>query len=330
MSASPAAASPFGPPIVIAHRGASGYLPEHTLVAKAYAHALGSDYLEQDVVLTRDDVPVVFHDLVLEEVTDVERRFPGRRRGDGHYYVIDFDYAELRELRVRERIELESGAAVYPGRFHEDLPLPIQTLAEELALVRGLNAATGRRAGVYTEVKSPAFHRAAGRDLGAIVLATLRDFGYERRGDGAYLQCFDAAELTRIRFELGSDLKLVQLVGENAWHEAATDYDDLRTPAGLARVAAYADGIGPWIPQVVRWPRPGAAPECTRLVADAHAAGLAVHPYTLRVDQLPEHAPGVDAAHDALFRLAGVDGLFTDFCDVTLAWLGRRPVSARA
>ncbi len=323
MNASPSPARPFGPPIVIAHRGASGYLPEHTLVAKAYAHALGADFLEQDVVLTRDDVPVVFHDLVLEEVTDVEQLYPGRQRSDGHWYVIDFDYAELRELTVRERIEASNGAASYPGRFHERLPLRIQSLAEELAFVRGLNATTGRRAGVYTEVKSPAFHRAAGKDLSPLVLATLADFGYRGADDAVWLQCFDAAELARIRFELGSRLRLVQLIGENDWHEAATDYDDLRTPAGLARVAAYAGGIGPWIPQVVRWPRPGAAPEFTTLVADAHAAGLAVHPYTLRVDLLPEHAPDTTAVHRALFDTAGVDGLFTDFCDVTLAYLGR-------
>jgi len=323
MSASPSSTRPFGPPIVIAHRGASGYLPEHTLVAKAYAHALGCDYLEQDVVMTRDDVPVVFHDLVLEEVTDVAQRFPARRRADGHWYVIDFDFDELQTLGVRERVA-EGGGAVYPGRFRETLPLRIQSLAEELAFVRGMNAATGRRTGVYTEVKSPAFHRAAGKDLSPRVLATLADYGYRTRADGAYLQCFDAAELTRIRFELGSALKLVQLVGENAWQEAATDYDALRTPAGLKRVAAYADGIGPWIPQIVRWPRAGAAPSFTTLVSDAHAAGLAVHPYTFRVDRLPEHAPDAAAVHAALFDAAGVDGLFTDFCDVTLAYLGRR------
>ena len=324
MSASLPAGRPFGPPIVIAHRGASGYLPEHTLVAKAYAHALGTDFLEQDVVLTRDDVPVVFHDLVLEEVTDVEQRFPRRRRDDGHWYVIDFDYAELATLEVRERVEVTSGAATYPGRFQQRLPLRIQTLAEELAFVQGLNAATGRRTGVYTEVKSPAFHRAAGKDLSPIVIRALAEYGYRGRDDAAWLQCFDAAECARIRFELGSALRLVQLVGENDWHEAATDYDDLRTPAGLARVAAYADGIGPWIPQIVRWPRAGAPPEFTTLVADAHAAGLAVHPYTFRVDQLPEHAPGTTAVHEALFATADVDGLFTDFCDVTLAYLGRR------
>ena len=104
-------------PIVIAHRGASGYLPEHTLVAKAYAHAAGADYLEQDVVLTRDNVPVVFHDLVLEEVTDAASQFPDRCRDDGHWYVIDLDFAELQTLRVHERVTPANGTAVYPGRF---------------------------------------------------------------------------------------------------------------------------------------------------------------------------------------------------------------------
>ncbi len=323
MSTSPSRPRPFGPPIVIAHRGASGYLPEHTLVAKAYAHALGADFLEQDVVLTRDAVPVVFHDLVLDEVTDVAERFPARQRADGHWYLIDFDYRELATLAVHERVA-PGGALAYPGRFPERLPLRIQTLAEELAFVRGLNAATGRRAGVYTEVKSPAFHRAAGLDPSPLVVRTLAEFGYRGRGDAAYLQCFDAAELARIRFELGCELKLVQLIGETDWHEADTDYDDLRTAAGLRRVAAFADGIGPWIPHVVRWPAPGAAPEFTSLVADAHAAGLAVHPYTFRLDQLPPHAPDAAAVQRALIDGAGVDGLFSDFCDATLGFLGRR------
>lgn len=319
-------ARPFGPPIVIAHRGASGYLPEHTLAGKAYAHALGVDYLEQDVVLTRDDVPIVFHDLVLEEVTDVAQRFPGRKRADGHWYVIDFDFAELLQLTVRERIDLQTGAATYPGRFHGALPFRINSLAEELTLVRGLNAATGRTTGVYTEVKSPAWHHAAGKDLARAVLGTLAEFGYRTRADGVYLQCFDAEELRRIRVELRSDLKLIQLVGENDWLESTTDYDALRTPEGLRALSDVADGIGPWIQQIVQWPAPGAAPVYSSLVSDAHAAGLAVHPYTFRIDQLPDHAPSPAAVHEALFGVAGIDGIFTDFSDVSLALLGRRPL----
>lgn len=311
-------------PIVIAHRGASGYLPEHTFAAKAYAHALGADYLEQDCVLTRDDVPVVFHDLVLEEVTDVARVYPERRRADGHWYLVDFDFAELQALSVHDRVNPASGESTYPSRFGEILPLRIRSLAEELAFVRGLNRSTRRAAGVYTEIKSPAWHRTQGKDLAPHVLGVLSDFGYRSADDDVWLQCFDDAELLRVRDELGCRLRLVQLVGENDWHEAPTDYDALRTPAGLARVATYAAGIGPWIPQIVTWPAPGAAPVYSTLVQDAHARGLAVHAYTFRSDQLPEHAPDGTAVHRALFEVAGADGLFTDFPDVTLEQLGRR------
>jgi len=309
---------------VIAHRGASGYLPEHTFPAKAYAHAAGADCLEQDVVLTRDDVPIVFHDLTLEEVTDVARLFPSRRRSDGHWYAIDFTYAELGQLSLHDRTDPDSGKPVWPRRFGELLPLRIHSLAEELALVRGLNRSTGRHTGVFTEVKSPAWHRQAGKDLMPIVLGVLAEFGYRTDADAAWVLCFDADELRRTRVELGSRLKLVQLIGDNAWREAATDYDRLRTGAGLAAVAGYAQGIGPWVPQVVSWPAPGAAPALTPLVREAHAVGLAVYPFTLRIDQLPDNAPDADSAHQALFELAGIDGLLSDFPDVTLAFLRRR------
>jgi glycerophosphoryl diester phosphodiesterase len=320
----PAPAAPGASPVVIAHRGASGYLPEHTLVAKSYAHALGADYLEQDVVLTKDDVPVVFHDLELEWVTDVEQVYPDRRRTDGHWYVVDFTYAELQRLSVHERVQPGTGAPAWAGRFHErGLPLRIPSLADELALVRGLNASTGREAGVYVEVKSPAWHRAQGKDPSAIVLRTLADFGYRTRADRAYVQCFDFDELKRMRTELKTDLKLVQLIGENTWAESATDYARLRTRDGLAEVARYADGIGPWILHVVTWPAGGGAPVHTGLVRDAHEAGLVVHPYTFRVDQLPPNAPDAEAVQRELFQQAGVDGLFTDFPDRTLRALGR-------
>jgi glycerophosphoryl diester phosphodiesterase len=318
--------------IVIAHRGACGYLPEHTLAGKAYAHAVGANYLEQDVVLTRDAVPVVFHDLVLEEVTDVAEVYPQRRRDDGHWYLLDFTFVELQRLAVRERVDPRTGAPAWPRRFHAaSLPLRIPSLAEELTFIRALNAATGREAGVYTEVKSPAWHRQRGYDPSPIVLRTLAEHGYRARSDRAYLQCFDAGELRRIRGELQCELKLVQLIGENAWAESGDDYEAMRTPDGLREVAAYADGIGPWIPQVVRWPEDGgthgattdAAPHALPLVDDAHAAGLVVHPYTLRVDALPPGARDVDDAHRALFEIAGVDGVFADFPDRTRAWLDR-------
>ena len=194
------------------------------------------------------------------------------------------------------------------------------TLDEELDLVRGLNRATGRVAGIYTEVKSPAWHHAQGKDCTRAVLDTLARHGYTRRDQPVYLQCFDDVELMRMRDELRTDLKLIQLIGENEWQEAATDYDALRTPAGLGRVARYAAGIGPPIARVVGWDGDGTA-RATSLVTDAHALGLAVHPYTFRIDDLPAGPANADALHAALFDLAGVDGLFTDFPDRTKAYI---------
>ena len=309
-------------PIVIAHRGASGYLPEHSIGAKVLAHGYGADYLEQDVILTRDDVPIVFHDLNLEELTDVARRFPGRARIDGHWYAIDFTLAELKSLQLHERVDPTSGQPHYPGRFAErGVPFSLVTLDEDLDLVHGLNRATGRMAGVYTEVKSPAWHRAQGKDSTRAVLDTLARHGYMGRDHAVYLQCFDDAELRRMRDELRCDLKLIQLIGENEWQEAATDYDALRTAAGLAGVARYAQGIGPPIGRIVSWPPGGGAPALTTLVADAHALGLAVHPYTLRIDDLPPGPGDATALHAALFDLAVIDGLFTDFPDRTKAYI---------
>lgn len=309
------------PPIVIAHRGASGYLPEHSLAAKVLAHGYGADYLEQDVILSRDGVALVFHDLHLEELTDVAATFPGRARDDGHWYAIDFTLTELRALTLRERVDYPSGQRHWPGRFAENsLRFPLVTLQEELELVRGLNRSTGRTAGIYTEVKSPAWHHAQGQDSTRVVLDTLARYGYTRRDQPVYVQCFDDLETRRMRHELGCDLKLIQLIGENAWGEAATDYDVLRTPAGLARVAEYADGIGPPITRCVEW-RADGTPVATPLVAAAHAAGLAVHPYTVRADGLPAGPASLDALHEALFGVAGVDGVFTDFPDRTRAYL---------
>lgn len=307
------------PPVVIAHRGASGYLPEHTLEAKALAYAQGADYLEQDVIFTRDAVAIVMHDLVLDETTDVREVFPGRARADGHWYVIDFDWTELQRLTVHERRAPGAAAPTRAGRFAAaGVRFRLHTLDEELAFVAGLNATLGARtghvAGVYTEVKSPAFHRAAGIDASALVLAALARHGYTRRSDRAYVQCFDFAELKRIRTELRSDLPLVQLIGENAWGESDTDYDHLRTAAGLREVSAVADGIGPWIPQVLQLAA-GEPPKPTGLVEAAHALGLVVHPYTLRADELPPGVPDF-AALVAALRAAGIDGAFSDFPDL--------------
>jgi glycerophosphoryl diester phosphodiesterase len=308
--------------LVIAHRGASGYLPEHTLAAKAAAHVMGADYLEQDVVLSKDGVPMVLHDIQIDTVTDVAQIFPDRARRDGRFYAIDFTLDELKSLTVMERAD-QAGRPAFPGRFPRGASsFQIPTLAEEIELIQGLNLSTGREAGIYPEIKAPGWHRAQGQDISKVVLAVLADYGYAGPDDLVFLQCFDWNETQRIRNELGWRGKLVQLLGENAWNEApGVDYDALRSEIGLAAIARVADGIGPWLGHVVIGVAAAGQPMVTDLVANAHAQGLVVHPYTFRADALPDYAESLEE----LFRLflvdAGVDGVFTDFPDRAVAFV---------
>ncbi len=300
---------------VIAHRGASGYLPEHTLAAKALAYAMGADYLEQDVVATRDNRLVILHDVHLDRVTDVATAYPRRAREDGRYYARDFTLDELESLQVSERFD-EYGQAVYPGRYPVRTGrFRVHTLEDELDFVAELNDATGRKAGIYPEIKRPAWHRAEGIDIAPLMLSILERHGYSNRGSNVCLQCFDPLELRRIRHDLGSDLTLVQLLGANDWSESEADYDALRRPAGLRALAETVDGIGPWLAHC--FDSQDGTLRSTGLVEDAHAAGLFVHAYTVRADSLPE---GFET-HDELVRycigVLGVDGLFTDHPDLT-------------
>ena len=307
---------------VIAHRGASGYLPEHTLEAKAYAHALGAHYIEQDVVATRDDQLIVLHDIHLDRVTNVADVFRDRQREDGRYYARDFDLAEIKTLTAFERRRDDGVTAVYPNRFPTGIGnFRVPTLREEIKLVQGLNKATGRVAGIYPEIKSPAWHRQEGVDISTLVLQLLDDLGYQSRNDPVFLQCFDAAEVRRIRHDLGCQLKMVQLLAENSWGESDTDYEALKTAEGLAELAKTVDGVGPWLGHLAEIAEVDGMPVSTGLVSAAHAAGLVVHPYTFRADQLP---PGFDSMGEMVLwfvETLGIDGLFTDFPDLALAAL---------
>ncbi len=308
--------------IIIAHRGASGYLPEHTLAAKALAHGQGAHFIEQDIVLTKDDVPIVLHDIHLDTVTDVADRFFDRRRDDGRYYAIDFTLAEIRTLSVNERISLKTGEPVFPGRFPKGKSgFGIATLAEELELIQGLNASTGRTVGIYPEIKRPAFHRREGKDISLIVISMLANYGYRTKQDPVYLQCFDWNEVKRIRSDLGYRGRLVQLLGENDWKIAPdVDYDYLKSADGLVEIATIADGIGPWIGQVAS-AEGGGEPKPTGLVETAHAEGLEVHPYTFRADSLPDYSATLEHLFQLFLVEIGVDGVFTDFPDRGVAFL---------
>lgn len=297
-------------PLVIAHRGASGYLPEHTLEAKVLAHAQGADYLEQDVVATADGELIVLHDIYLELVTDVERVFPDRQRDDGHYYAIDFTLADIRQLKVGERRWPGRPGPAFQDRFPADArPFRVSTLAEELQLVRGLNRSTGRPVGIYPEIKHPGWHMQHGVDLPRLLLSALEAFGYRAPEDPVFVQCFDAAALRRTREELGTALKLVQLIDQS---QASRD---LVSPEGLDRIAEYAQGIGPAYPQLLT-----ATPEVvvTPLMAEARRRGLTVHPYTFRRERLPDYASSLEALLELFYRDVGVDGVFCDYPDVAV------------
>lgn len=308
-------------PLVIAHRGASGYLPEHTLEAKALAFGMGADFLEQDIVATADDELVVLHDIQLDRVTDVEARFPSRRRDDGRYYVRDFTLAELRTLNLHERRQAD-GSAVFPKRFPTTRGrFRIVTFDEELDMIEGLRQSSGRSAGIYPEIKAPAWHRSEGVDITLLVLRVLERHGYGERADAVYLQCFDPAELLRARREFDCRLKLVQLIEEGG--EEGTDYRRMTTAEGLRDIAAYADGIGPSLDQLYSLADIDGHPVSTGLVTAAHAAGLVVHPYTFRADVPTSGFATFAETVDWFAGTLRVDGFFTDFPDLVHRALGQ-------
>jgi len=305
-------------PLIIAHRGASGYLPEHTLAAKALAYGQGADFLEQDVVLSQDGVPVIFHDTHIDTTTDVAQKFPARKRADGRFYALDFTVAELKQLNVTERFNPQTGQAAFPRRFPVGVgSFQVVTLEEEIRFIQSLNRSTGRNVGIYPELKAPAWHRKEGRDLAAAVLPILRQYGYDAKESACYVQCFEYAEIKRLRGELGWTGKLIMLLGGKGKGPGETDFTYLQTDAGLAELAKFVDGIGPPISSYVTGKSP-AERRVTDLAARARKAGLKSHPYTLRADELPKCVATVDELLTALFTEAKVEGLFTDFPDLCI------------
>ena len=308
--------------LVIAHRGASGYLPEHTLEAKAMAYAQGADFIEQDLVMSKDDHVIVLHDLYLDTVTDVAEVFPGRTRSDGRYYVVDFTLAELRQLSVFERFKLADGprTRVFEERFPlERASFRIATFAEEIELIQGLNLSTGSTIGIYPEIKNPAFHHDEGKDIAAAALEVLISYGYRSNHDRVFFQCFDAGELQRIHADLlpamDINIPLVQLLRPESEDQLAI------TSEQLEKIAAYAAGIGPSMHLIVHPESAADNLQVSSLVRDARQLGMVVHPYTFRRDLLPAYA----ADYDELLRIflddIGVDGVFTDFPDLTVEFI---------
>jgi glycerophosphoryl diester phosphodiesterase len=318
-------------PLVVGHRGASGYRPEHTLASYELAARLGADYLEPDLVSTKDGVLVCRHEPEIGGTTDVASRpeFADRKRTvllDGvsvtGWWTQDFTLAELKTLRATERIPaIRQQNTVYDGYFE------VPTLQELLDLRKRLSKELGRELGVFPETKHPTFFRNIGLGLEKPLVRTLRRNGLDRRGAKVFIQSFEAANLRDLADDHRVEVPLVFLssAAGNPFNDPRS-YADYLTPAGLKELSEYADGLGPEKGQIIPRRADGTLGVPTTLVADAHAAGLKVIPYTFRAENsfLPaELRVGADTTaygrsidEQVTFLRTGIDGLFTDNPDI--------------
>ncbi|MDR0379564.1 MAG: glycerophosphodiester phosphodiesterase, partial [Candidatus Accumulibacter sp.] len=309
---------------IASHRGASGYLPEHTLEAKAMAYALGVDYVEQDVVLTKDNVLVVLHDHTLETTTDVAKKFPGRQREDGSYYAIDFTLDEIKSLLVTERFDPKTGKAVFAGRFPVGFGIDfrVPTLEEEILLIQGLNKSTGRNVGLYVEVKEPAFHEKEGKPIMEATIAMLDKYGYNKEDARVILQIFDFDAVKKSR-ALGWKAPLAMLVDMDG--QMLIDDKDvhkwLLTEEGVKEVAKYASIYAPWFTHLALPSEDGKRWSTAPCLKWARDAGMKVHTWTHRTDSLAKGFASEEAMFDAIFKKMKLDGLFSDFPDRPIRYL---------
>jgi glycerophosphoryl diester phosphodiesterase len=322
-------------PLVFGHRGASGYRPEHTLESYALAIQLGADVIEPDVVATKDGVLVARHENEIGGTTDVEEKFPERRttksidgRSQTGWFTEDFTLAELKTLRADERLpEVRDESRILDGRY------AIPTLDEVLALATAESKRLQRTIAVAPETKHPTYFDSIGLSLEERLLADLREAGLDKAKSPVYIQSFEEANLRDLR-RLGAKVALVQLTSsrgrpyDHVVSGDSTTYADMTTPAGLAQVAEYADVLGPDKSQIFPRDAAGETGQPTTLVADAHAAGLQVVPYTVRAENqfLPaQYRSSTDPNEfgDVLAELrdlfdAGIDGIFVDQPDLAV------------
>ena len=314
------------PPIIIAHRGASGERPEHTLAAYALAIEQGADFIEPDLVLTRDGILVARHENEISETTDVAAKpeFADRKtvktidgaRHEG-WFTEDFTLAELKTLRAKERLpQLRAANAAYDGQFE------IPTFEEILQLLQRQEQQSGKRIGVYPETKHPSYFKALGLDHDAPLLTLLGQYGYAGEDDPVFIQSFEVGNLKALHNK--TEIRLVQLVaGEGGPpDDRGLAYAAMLTANGLAAIASYADGLGPSKDLVIGRNLLGQLGAPTGLVEAAHKVGLVVHPWTFRRENyflptdfksgIDPREPGDLAGEIRAFVAAGVDGLFSD------------------
>lgn len=318
--------------LVVGHRGASAYRPEHTLASYELAARMGADYIEPDLVITSDGVLVTRHEPEISGTTDVadHPEFAARKTTkdlDGTpltgWFTEDFTLAELKTLRAKERIPaVRQENTAYDGRFE------IATFAEVLDLRARLSKELHREIGIYPETKHPTYFASMGKPLEPKLVEALDEAGLNRADAPVFVQSFETGNLRELHEEL--EVPLVQLLSaEGSPIGDKRTYAELITPAGLADIATYAAAIGPEKNQVISRDAAGNLGKPTSLIADAHAAGLTVTPYTfrpenqflpanLRVGASPTDYGNFFAEYKAFFD-AGVDGVFADAPDTAVA-----------
>ncbi|HEX6471476.1 MAG TPA: glycerophosphodiester phosphodiesterase [Streptosporangiaceae bacterium] len=317
--------------MVIGHRGAAGYRPEHTLASYELGARMGADFIEPDLVSTRDGVLVCRHEPEIGGTTDVadHPEFAGRRRTvmlDGvpttGWFTHDFTLAELKTLRAVERLpQVRQRNTLYNGLF--DVP----TFQQVLDLRARLSKELGREIGVYPETKHPTYFRGLGLELETPLTRILRGNGLDHPDAPVFVQSFEAHNLQALHDDHRLRVPLIFLTSASgAPFGDPRGYADYTTPAGLRDLAAFVAGIGPDKNQIIPRDADGTLGTPTSLVADAHRAGLALHPYTFRAENqfLPAdfrvtsdpNAYGRAIDEQIAFLRAGIDGLFTDQADI--------------
>ncbi len=280
-------------PIIIAHRGASGYYPEHTLAAYRAAIVMGADYIEPDLVVTADGELIARHDLSLSETTNVEVVFPGRQTtidGKSDWFVNELTLAEIRQLRARQRnSDRDQG-------YNDQFAIP--TFAEILELLAEMEQETGKEIGIYPELKSPAFFKTQGHDMGALLLEQLDRYRKTRR---VFIQSFDSTFLKNLNDH--TDLPLVMLV------MPASRLMPHTPNVPLEEAAKFADGVGAM--KYLLLDKDG---ESSGFIEAAKSHGLFVHAWTFRDDRLDGRFSTAEQELETYLKL-GIDGLFTDFPD---------------
>ena len=314
------------PPLVIGHRGASGYRPEHTIAAYELAIQMGADYIEPDIVSTKDGILIARHENDISETTDVANRpeFSNRKttkKIDGKdvtaWFTEDFTLAEIKTLRAKERLPFRNHS--FDGRFE------IPTLQEVIDLAKRKSVQTGRTIGIYPETKYPTYFQSINLPLEKPLVSILETNGYTSKNDPVFIQSFEVENLKQL--DEMTDLPLIQLLDEANKQPYdfvvkgdSRTYGDLTSPKELAKIAEYTDGLGPYKRLIVPAGEDKRLKPATSLINDAHAVGLRVHTWTFRNEDqylAPDYNGNSQAEYEQFFKL-GIDGVFSDFPDTAV------------